>query len=57
MPRSLYPSSLNGNDMKENPQLLGLLISAVKDYAIMVIDPKGLVLTWNEGAERITGAW
>ncbi len=55
MPRSLYPSSLNGNDMKENPQLLGLLISAVKDYAIMVIDPKGLVLTWNEGAERLTG--
>lgn len=40
--------------MKENP-LLGLLISAVTDYAIIVIDPQGVVLTWNEGAGRLTG--
>jgi PAS domain S-box-containing protein len=31
------------------------LISQVKDYAIFMLDPDGLVATWNEGAERIKG--
>ena len=31
------------------------LIMGVKDYAILMLDPKGLVTTWNEGAERIKG--
>lgn len=32
-----------------------LLFEAIKDYAIVSIDPKGMVLSWNEGAERIFG--
>jgi diguanylate cyclase (GGDEF)-like protein/PAS domain S-box-containing protein len=32
-----------------------LLIQGVKDYAIFMLDPAGLVATWNEGAERIKG--
>ncbi|MDY7227811.1 PAS domain S-box protein [Hyalangium rubrum] len=32
-----------------------LLISGVKDYAIFMLDPRGYVVTWNEGAERING--
>jgi PAS domain S-box-containing protein len=31
------------------------LIMGVKDYAILMLDPEGLVTTWNEGAERIKG--
>jgi PAS domain S-box-containing protein len=31
------------------------LIESVKDYAIFILDPKGHVATWNEGAERIKG--
>jgi PAS domain S-box-containing protein len=31
------------------------LIMGVKDYAILMLDPVGLVTTWNEGAERIKG--
>jgi PAS domain S-box-containing protein len=30
-----------------------LLVEAVKDYAIFMLDPTGHVLTWNAGAERI----
>jgi diguanylate cyclase (GGDEF)-like protein/PAS domain S-box-containing protein len=32
-----------------------LLIQGVKDYAIFMLDPAGLVATWNEGAQRIKG--
>ncbi|MCK9297119.1 MAG: ATP-binding protein [Desulfobulbaceae bacterium] len=32
-----------------------LLVEGVKDYAIFMIDPKGRILSWNEGAERIKG--
>jgi len=32
-----------------------LLVSSVKDYAILLLDPKGRVLTWNAGAQAIKG--
>jgi PAS domain S-box-containing protein len=32
-----------------------LLVEAVVDYAIYLLDPTGRVLTWNIGAERIKG--
>ncbi|MFL6186354.1 MAG: SpoIIE family protein phosphatase [Actinomycetes bacterium] len=32
-----------------------LLVEAVKDYAIFLLDPKGRVVSWNAGAERIKG--
>jgi PAS domain S-box-containing protein len=31
------------------------VLREVKDYAIYLIDPKGIVLTWNEGAQLIKG--
>jgi PAS domain S-box-containing protein len=31
------------------------LVTAVKDYAIFMLDPHGRVSTWNAGAERIKG--
>src|SRR5690242_7487013 len=30
-----------------------LLVQAVKDYAILMLDPEGRVTSWNAGAERI----
>lgn len=30
-------------------------IESISDYAIFMLDPKGYLLTWNEGAKRITG--
>jgi PAS domain S-box-containing protein len=32
-----------------------LLIQGVVDYAIYLLDPKGYVMSWNPGAERIKG--
>jgi PAS domain S-box-containing protein len=34
---------------------LALLIDAVTEYAIFVLDPDGRVATWNPGAQRIKG--
>lgn len=31
------------------------LIDAIVDYAIYMIDPKGMVASWNPGAERLKG--
>ena len=32
-----------------------LLVEAVTDYAIYMLDPNGIVTSWNAGAERIKG--
>ena len=32
-----------------------LLVSAVIDYAIYMLDPNGIVISWNAGAEKIKG--
>jgi PAS domain S-box-containing protein len=32
-----------------------LVVEAVRDYAIFLLDPNGRVLSWNAGAERIKG--
>jgi len=31
------------------------LVSAVRDYAIFMLTPEGIVASWNEGAQRIKG--
>jgi PAS domain S-box-containing protein len=36
-------------------QLLRLLLDGVEDYAIYVLDPAGIVVTWNTGATRLKG--
>jgi PAS domain S-box-containing protein len=32
-----------------------VLVEGVKDYAILMLDPEGTIVSWNEGAERIKG--
>src|SRR6266850_6301000 len=32
-----------------------LLVQEVKDYAIFMLDPKGKILSWNAGAQRLKG--
>jgi PAS domain S-box-containing protein len=32
-----------------------LLVESVVDYAIFMLDPQGVVMTWNAGAQRIKG--
>ena len=41
--------------LAESEQRFRLLVSNVKDYAIFMLDPNGIVSTWNNGAERLKG--
>jgi PAS domain S-box-containing protein len=41
--------------LAQNEEQFRLLVRGVKDYAILMLDPQGLVVSWNEGAERIKG--
>lgn len=34
---------------------LDVLINAIVDYAIFMLDADGMVRTWNKGAERLKG--
>ncbi|MBK0392454.1 sensor histidine kinase [Ramlibacter algicola] len=34
---------------------LQLLVEAVVDYGIFVLDPQGLIVTWNSGAQKLKG--
>lgn len=36
-------------------QLFSVFVDAVTDYAIYVLDPQGTIVSWNRGAERLTG--
>ena len=36
-------------------QVFRLLVEAVTDYAIFLLDKEGTILTWNRGAERLKG--
>ena len=39
----------------QSEQRFRLFVEAVRDYAIFMLDPKGNIATWNNGAERIKG--
>ena len=46
---------MNRNLPISEEQRLRLLVNAVTDYAIYMLDPEGHVTTWNPGAERFKG--
>jgi PAS domain S-box-containing protein len=39
----------------DESELLRLLVSSLKDYAIIMLDPEGKVVTWSPAAERLKG--
>jgi PAS domain S-box-containing protein len=41
--------------LHRSDESLRRMVWGVKDYAILMLDPGGSVVTWNEGAERIKG--
>jgi PAS domain S-box-containing protein len=41
--------------LRESERRFRLLVEAVTDYAIYMIDPDGYVVKWNPGAERLKG--
>jgi PAS domain S-box-containing protein len=40
---------------RQTEEVFRLMVDAVKDYAIFLLTPEGIVFTWNEGARRING--
>jgi len=41
--------------LRQSEERLRLIVSSVTDYAILMLDLDGRVVSWNEGAERIKG--
>jgi PAS domain S-box-containing protein len=41
--------------LKQSEERYRLLVEQVKDYAIFMIDEKGRIMSWNEGAKKIKG--
>ncbi|HEX5126214.1 MAG TPA: PAS domain S-box protein [Rhodocyclaceae bacterium] len=41
--------------LEESEESLRLLVEGVKDYAIFMLDAKGVVQGWNAGAQRVLG--
>ncbi len=41
--------------LRQNAEVFQTLVSAVREYAIFMLDPEGNVATWNVGAQRIKG--
>jgi len=41
--------------LKESEERFRLIVENVNDYAIFMVDTNGCVVSWNDGAERITG--
>lgn len=41
--------------LRQSEDVFKQFVSSVKDYAIFMLSPEGIVKTWNAGAERIKG--
>jgi PAS domain S-box-containing protein len=41
--------------LQQSEEQFRLIVEGVKDYAIYMLSPKGVVTTWNSGAQRIKG--
>jgi PAS domain S-box-containing protein len=42
-------------NLQDSEERFRLLVDAVTDYALLMLDPDGHVISWNSGAERIKG--
>ena len=49
------PHEQTAEELKQSQEVFRLLVEGVQDYAIYLLDPDGIVSSWNGGAERIKG--
>jgi PAS domain-containing protein len=45
----------NQRDLFESERNFRLLVEGVADYALYMLDPTGVITSWNIGGERIKG--
>lgn len=55
MNTSNHDSGDNETVRQASDERFRLLVQSVRDYAIFMLDPEGRVVSWNPGAERLTG--
>ncbi|UQA58479.1 sensor histidine kinase [Polyangium aurulentum] len=53
--RALEEEKRRTGELAESEERFRLLVSAVEEYAIYLLDPEGRVMSWNAGAQRIEG--
>ena len=53
--RSWWQTTRAQASLAQSEERFRLLVSGVTDYAILMLDPRGLIVSWNDGAERIKG--
>lgn len=53
--RERLAASVHRAAARADAEELNLLVEGATDYAIFMLDPKGLVTIWNKGAERVLG--
>jgi PAS domain S-box-containing protein len=49
------PDLTGATKYPQGGEIYRLLVDSVKDYAIFVLSPEGIVLTWNQGAQALKG--
>ncbi|MBV9886856.1 MAG: PAS domain S-box protein [Acidobacteria bacterium] len=55
VPAPIQQASTTVDETAKSNIAFRLLVDAVQDYAIFILDPEGYVLTWNSGARAIKG--
>lgn len=53
--RDITRRKANEAQLRDSEERFRLLVSGVRDYAITMLDAEGKVVSWNSGAEKITG--